>query len=320
MLFFYDKTSINQINIEYPDIYFTPEYGKICEFSDDGIWELCVFKDLLYVYIKKKFIFNDIVYFDLISPYGYSGYYYKNYDTLKEFIPLFRKIAKEKNYLTEVIRQNPYIGNINLKNYYDIILSKNIYAIKYDDYNKYYYETLNSKTRNIIKKAYKNKYSFKFFKLEKNILEENFTKMYHNTMAHVNSLKYYYFNNDYFNELENNPFSYLIIIYDTTNKKIGCAIFFIFKNFIHYHLSCNDRSSNCITNYLLDIIIKEYGNSKLIILGGGLSNKDELSNFKKKISTHEYEYTMYKNIINNEIYEKIKLNYADDLFFPIHRK
>lgn len=94
-MIFYNLKNIPE-NLNYPDIYFTPEYGKACEYSDDAIWELCQYKDLIYVYLKKEYIFEDIKYFDLITPYGYSGFYFDNDKTLKEFIPLFIIEAKKK--------------------------------------------------------------------------------------------------------------------------------------------------------------------------------------------------------------------------------
>ena len=36
MLSFYNLDTINNTNIDYPDIYFTPEYGKACEYSDNA--------------------------------------------------------------------------------------------------------------------------------------------------------------------------------------------------------------------------------------------------------------------------------------------
>jgi hypothetical protein len=45
---FYNLYTIKDTDIHYPDIYFTPEYGKACEFSDNAEWELCRFKDLIY--------------------------------------------------------------------------------------------------------------------------------------------------------------------------------------------------------------------------------------------------------------------------------
>ena len=90
-MIFYNLDTVKNINIDYPDIYFTPEYGKACEYSDNAIWELCKFKDLIYVYLKQPIEYNNKTYYDLITPYGYSGYYYENKETYNEFLPLFRK-------------------------------------------------------------------------------------------------------------------------------------------------------------------------------------------------------------------------------------
>lgn len=149
---FYNKNTIKNININYQDIYFTPEYGIACEYSDDAIWELCQYKDLIYVYLKKPIECEGKTYYDLITPYGYSGYYYENDETYKEFIPIFRKNAKEKNYITEVLRQNPYL-NINIGGY-DIITSKTIYYINLENLKVTNYLKLTSKSnRRMIKKA-----------------------------------------------------------------------------------------------------------------------------------------------------------------------
>ena len=42
-MLFYELSDLNNLpeNINYPDIYFTLEYGKVCKYSDDAIWELC---------------------------------------------------------------------------------------------------------------------------------------------------------------------------------------------------------------------------------------------------------------------------------------
>ena len=100
-IFFYNLNNIPE-NINYPDLYFTPEYGKICQYSDNAIWELCQYTDLIYVYLKKEYVFENIIYYDLLTPYGYSGYYFEKEETFDEFISLFRFEAQKKNYLTEV--------------------------------------------------------------------------------------------------------------------------------------------------------------------------------------------------------------------------
>ena len=315
---FYNINNV-PININYPDIYFTPEYGKACEYSDNAIWELCQYKDLIYVYLKKPYIFENITYYDLLSPYGYSGYYFESKETFDEFIILFRIEAKIKNYLTEVIKQNPYL-NINISNYYNIISSKNIFSVEIDNFDYYYKKILNVKKRNIINKAIKLNFIHEIIELKEKYLEQYFLELYISTMNKLNASDYYYFNKKYYEEIEKLKNSYLINIFNNEKKIIGSSIIFIFNDFIHYHLSCNDNSDNCITDYLLNSVIKNLGINKKIILGGGLKDNDSLYNFKKKISTNNYNYSIYKNILNVEIYNKIKKLYEDDNYFPIHRK
>lgn len=313
---FIQLDEVSTKNINYPDLYFTPEYGKACEFSDNAIWECCIYKDLVYVYIKKPFIFDNIKYFDLITPYGYSGYFYRHKSTYNEFIPLFRKESKNKNYLTEVLRQNPYI-DIKIDKY-DIVTNKKIFSIEINDYNNYYNNILKSSVKNKLKKALKLNYTYEIKPIKKSI-NKYFINLYNFTMKKVNADKYYYFNKDYFNQLEKLDNCYLINILDNNKEIIGSSIILRYKNFIHYHLSCNDSSSNCITDFLLNSIVKEFGKDNVIILGGGLKDYDSLYKFKQKFFTNQYDYTIYKNILNLEIYNKIKKNYKDTGYFPIHR-
>jgi len=314
MLSFYNLDTINNIIIDYPDIYFTPEYGKACEYSDNAIWELCKFRDLIYVYLKKPIEVDNKTYYDLITPYGYSGYYFKLQETYNEFIGLFRQEAKKRGYITEVLRQNPYL-DIKIENY-DILTSKTIYGCNYDNKNAYL-KRLKSKQK--INKALKQHLTIEYNDIKKNDLSNDsiFHKMYTKNMDFVNSKKYYYFNNEYFKQLEMFDNLILVKILNENKEIIGCALFFNFKNFIHYHLSCNDRSLNCITDFLFFSVIDKLCNkSKLLILGGGLKEGDSLSKFKEKISNKKYNYTIYKNIINHEIYEKLSKNTNTNYFPP----
>ena len=114
------------------DVLFSSEYGKLCNLSGDGIWELCQYKDLIYVYMKRPYTFDTLTYYDLISPYGYNGFYYEKVETFKEFIPLFRNIAKNRNFITEVVRQAPYfnLDTSIIDEVYGIITDRRIFSVK----------------------------------------------------------------------------------------------------------------------------------------------------------------------------------------------
>jgi serine/alanine adding enzyme len=320
---FYNLKNIPE-NLNYPDIYFTPEYGKACEYSDDAIWELCQYKDLIYVYLKKIYTFENIKYYDLITPYGYSGYYFENQETYDEFIKLFREEAKKRNYLTEVVRQNPYL-NIDISKYYDIILSRKTLGINLNNYTSF---------EDYLKKTHKDNRKGYNLALKKNLLfkieeynDENlsrFLEIYDLTMKNLNSTDYYYFNKVYYQSFFKFKDNLFIANVYHNKKLIASCIIFKHRKLLHYHIGGSYLEyRNLRPNNLIHCSIIKYGienDYELYHLGGGLKDNDSLYNFKKKISTNSYDYTIYKNILNNEIYNKIKNQYETDNYFPIHRK
>jgi serine/alanine adding enzyme len=312
---FYPLNNIPK-NIHFPDIYFTPEYGKACEYSDNAEWELCQYKDLIYVYLKRPIEFGGKIYYDLITPYGYSGYYYEKEETYNEFIPIFRNNAKDRNYITEVLRQNPYL-NINI-NDYDIIISKTIYSINISELKqKDYLKSTSKSNRKMINKAVNNNLEFKILEYNNKNLKD-FKNIYDLTMNNLNSKEYFYFNKNYYNNLNN---CFIACVYF---NKILCASCIIFKynNFLHYHIGGSlfeYRIYGC--NNFLHYNVINYGitnNYNFYILGGGLKDDDGLSKFKKKLSNKEFKYTIYKNIINQDIYNKLS-QHKENNYFPKYR-
>ena len=98
------------------------------------------------MYLKRPYFYDNIIYYDLITPYGYSGYYFENEDTFDEFIELFRIEAKKKKLFNRVLRQNPYL-NLNydkISSKYDNIVCKKtlgVYLKKYNDLDNYIKKT-----------------------------------------------------------------------------------------------------------------------------------------------------------------------------------
>ena len=215
---------------------------------------------------------------------------------------MFKNICVNKKYISEVIRQNPLLleNNNNLKNNYNIIKSKKLFGIKIDNsdnfFNNYLYCFLKSKKRNIYTKGLKLNYTLKYKKLEEDDIINNseFRKMYNNTMKKVNSIDYYYFNDNYFKNLIYVNNTYITWVEDTDKNKIGFSILFIEDLFIHYHLSCNDQSNNCIIDFMILEIIKVFCKNKIFILGCGIIDGDNLYNFKKSFSNIEFIYNIYK--------------------------
>lgn len=312
------------------DTLFGSRYGRLCNFSGDGIWELCQYKDLIYVYMKRPYTYKKLTYYDLISPYGYNGFYYEKAETFKEFIPLFRNIAKNRNFITEVVKQAPYL-NLDtsiIDDVYGIITDRRIFSVKLDTCFEDYKQALTGKQRNMLNKAEKLKFSYKTFSFEKNEIEElipvwdRFKKLYHETMSSLKADSYYYFNDQYFQDLMVFKKTHLFVIYNKEKEEIGYSIVVKSSSRIHYHLSCSNKSENCISNYIIASILKEFNSESEkyeFVLGGGLKDNDSLYRFKQKVSTNYYNYKIYKNILNEEVYNKINEGIEED-YFPIHKK
>ena len=326
IIYFFNKETIKNTNITFPDIYFTPEYCYACEFSDNAEFEICVYKDLMYVYLKKIFVFEGIAYYDLITPYGYSGYHFANINTYYEFIPLFRNEAFNRNYLTEVVRQNPYLIKYSiLSNSYDIIISKTIMGIKIDDYNNFeeYLKDTHYDNSRGYRIATNNNLIFKIEEYN----EENLNKfllIYNSAMDNLKSEEYYYFNENYYKSLNNLKNNIMFANVYKDNVLISSYIIFKYNYLLHFHLcgSLIEYRKLLINNFLYCNVVKfgiENG-YKLCVFGGGLKDGDNLFQFKKKIKNVSFNYVIYKNIINKDVYEKIQNNYEKDEYFPIHRK
>lgn len=290
---FYNKNTIKEVNINFPDLYFTPEYGEACEYSDNAEWECCIFEDLIYTYLKIPSIVSGITYYNLLTPYGYSGYYYIHKNTYDSFIPLFRDISLKKNYLTEILRQNPYI-NINISNY-EILKKKTIFAIKVDNYETFLKKVLHKDKKENISAANKLGFTFSLHEIYNHDLMNNFITLYKSNMKRINADAYYYFNDNYYNSLKKIKNAHFAVVRNNSNSIIGMSIIFIFKDFIHYHLSCTDNSSKSISCFLITNVVKNLSINKLFILGGGLVDNDGLYNFKKSLSNIKIDYIIYKN-------------------------
>lgn len=124
---FYNKKEAesHDHDIEWPDIYFTPEYGYACEISDPGsTWEYChveIYNEskteivaclgLVYLKIPLDDKANN---WRLLTPYGYSGGFWigKNRADISYWWPHIRQVLVNNGCTGDIIiRQNPYIEN-----------------------------------------------------------------------------------------------------------------------------------------------------------------------------------------------------------------
>lgn len=232
--------------------------------------------------------------YDLESPYGYGGPITNCYehDFLNNAFNNYKAYCKENNIISEFYRFHPLNKIQTHTNYFDFFSQNRTVVIvdttkNIDEIRKGYSKT----TRNIVKKC----------KKDLNVVINNnpsdFIKLYLETMDKNNAGDFYYFNNEYFHEL--NKLTNIIYLSIYKDNECISAGFFIFDNVgSYYHLSANSSSYHKFNgNYLLlDTAFKmanEY-ECQYMLLGGGRTNNidDSLLNFKLKFSKNTSKFNI----------------------------
>lgn len=292
-------------------IYFSPAYGEVASCGQGGEWEACVFKDLVYVYLKRPWRHAGTTYYDLCSPPGYSGFSFQHQETLQTFLPMFRDAATKRHYVTEVVCQAPYL-DIALS-MYTPLATKTLYAITPSGGYEEYLSSRSSKVRNMIRKATRLGLDWHIEPFSEDCIE-TFSGMYHATMDKVGASSDYYYPPEYFLRLS---FAQRVSV-TAQGRILGQCLILRDGARLHYHLSCTDNSDNCITICMLDGLVRRMAPSEELILGCGKQEGDSLAAFKRRLSTHAHVYTVFKNILNPDVYNDMCHGLEGDQF-PLYR-
>lgn len=288
----YTLKEAKKLDIIWPDIYVTPKYGQL--FKNKEELRYCVYKGgkIIYVYLEIPCEKG----YHLETPYGYGSLYVNKWitiDQLNEFVSLFRSYATNNKYIKEYIRFPPYIYLFPLlSNFYDIEINRSTYSIQTLDPDKYL-KQLSSKQRNMISKAIREKVDITFDLVSTKSVMNDFKRLYYKTMDKHEANEFYYFDDDYFNKLQNIPNTYIVTARDKEDNILTMAIFFVYPPYGHYHLSCRgDKQVNYAQTYLFYEVVSWLSNKdiELIHLGGGREEGDSLSKFKERISDTEHNY------------------------------
>jgi serine/alanine adding enzyme len=289
-----------------------------------------IIKRKINVNINNKTLDN---YYDLISPYGYSGPIVNNPNDvlIKKFLSEFNKYCALNNYVSLFLRFNPILNNqIFFENDIQITKRNKIVGINLKENYDEIFNQFQKKKRQKIRKGIKQGIKIEIASNENQI--KKFWEIYNTKMNEKNSKKEYFFPFNYFKKLlENLNENSILLIAKIGEKIIGGSIFIFKDNKMHYHLSA---SLNEFKKYNpITIIINEavkFGKRKncdILLLGGGNSKdeNDTLYLFKKDFSTIFMRYYTANLIFNKEIYNtliniKFKKNeFTNNNFFPLYR-
>lgn len=325
------------------DIYFKEEYAKLYENIENGKMEKFEYKSELgiirNVFIKREIptFIDSVRYYDLVTPYGFGGPIIiecvddeSKAELVKKYHEIFKEYCEENNIISEFIRFHPIIKNRNdFKDIYDTQYMRKTVGTNLKDYDDPFQSEFSKSCRKTVRRALRDGVTFEMERQPNNI--DEFTNIYNSTMERNDAIEYYYFGQEYFNDIINNLKSNVVVskaIYE--GKTIASGLYFIFNNTIHAHLSgtLNEYlhlSPAYILKYGTTIWGKENG-YEMIHYGGGTSNSEEdsLFKFKKRFARNtEFDFYIGKKIWNVDIYNKLcKENgiKENEAFFPAYRR
>ena len=321
------------------DFYFDENYGKLYEKTDNGKAQIFEYEDENGK-ITNQFLLREIPisvdgkkYFDIITPYGYGGPIIENASNkealLKEYEKNFTLYCNENNIVSEFVRFHPIIKNHeDFVNMYNAKYMRKTLVTKLDEEDPVQNQFSKSARKNI-RRALNKGVTYNVTKSPEKI--DSFKEIYYSTMDRNNATDYYYFNDEYFNNILKYYKDNLVFIeVYFEGKTVAAGLYFVYKDLIHIHLSGTISEYLYLSPaYVLRYAITLWGienGYKLIHHGGGTSNSEDnsLYLFKKNFATkYDADFYVGKKIWNPEIYDKlciIKNVDKNEDFFPAYRK
>ncbi len=324
------------------DIYFEEKYGRLYEKIENGKVDIFEYKNELGS-IRTMFIKREIpmkidnkTYYDLITPYGYGGPIIvdcidniSRQKLVQEYYKSFKTYCEANDIVSEFIRFHPILENHNdFKDIYNVQYMRKTLGTNLKDFDDPIQSEFSKKCRNVIRRALRNGITFKIEKNPDKI--DEFKDIYYSTMDRNNASEYYYFDDEYFDNIINNFKENVILVKAIYEEKtIAAGLYFIFNKIIHEHLSGTlneylELSPAYILGYAVTLWGKENG-YELIHHGGGRSNSedDSLFKFKKKFAKNtEFDFYIGKKVWDIEVYNKLcelKGVNKNTEFFPAYR-
>lgn len=296
--------------------------SKLLLFSDD--------KNFIELPIVIRPI-EDTGFYDITSVYGYAGPLYKfedNYnpaELLSFFKTNFVAFCNEQNIVSVFSRLHPLIDQkpmieglgemVDLNKTVSIDLTKSA-----DEQRKEYRKSLKSELNQLGRKEI-------FVKEAGNQHEtDQFISIYYETMDRVHAAPNYYFSKEYFYEFLNNPdFESKLLIAVKDEKVIAGAIFTLTEKIMQYHLA--GTTEEFIRETPMKLILNEarlLGNqttAENLHLGGGVGGQDDdsLFRFKSAFSKNFKQFSVWKYIVNQKVYDELSKDKTHASFFPLYR-
>jgi lipid II:glycine glycyltransferase (peptidoglycan interpeptide bridge formation enzyme) len=271
------------------------------------------------------------LWFDLTSVYGYCGPISsrKYFDFDKLFLDFFQakfmEYCKANNIVSVFSRLHPLIPhqsvfagmgevlNLNKTVMINLMLSREEQKRQYRKSNK-------SELSQLRRKG--------FYVLEGKTQEDvdSFVDIYTETMDRVNAQRNYYFTKEYFYSfLRNSHFDSKLLLAKYQDRIVAGAIFTYTDKIMQYHLAGTTEEFMKLTpmKLILDeaVLLGSNLNLEFLHLGGGVGGTDDdnLFKFKSGFSKSYCQFSVWRYISNDDIYNQLSLNKKKSSYFPLYR-
>lgn len=325
--------------MEYPDIYFEPDYAELYETEENRAVEYrfeCEYGFITNLFLKRQIdikLPDEVQYFDIVTPYGYGGpviHWTNDKEKLiQAYMDDFGRYTEKEHIIAEFVRFHPILGNgVDFKEVYKSIFDRKTVGtnLTYDDVVA---KEFSKHKRKDIRKALKNP-EIRYEVTENPSTLQDFLKIYYSTMDRDKADDYYYFKPDYFQTMLEKFREHItagrVFLGD---QLIAMGVYFRYGKYLHAHLSGTlseylDYSPANILKYALAVYGHENG-YEVIHYGGGTSRSPEngVYKFKKEFGKNtEFDFYIAKKVWNEEIYKQICSTVGADVnsdFFPAYR-
>jgi hypothetical protein len=304
------------------DVYFWPEYVRLDHHAPGA-------RPVLFDYQRGEhtwvypFLLGSIsqigsrplnrLWYDLESPYGYSGPLSDTDDPsfLADAHQAFATWCQENDVIAEFIRLHPLLDNQRwLDSDIELIFDRQTVSL---DLKRLIEDRppFSKNARYALRQADRAGIRTSLEPPQKQIA--HFSTRYCQTMGRLKAGQYYYFSEQYFHELAQlAERAGLLLAAEVTGKWIAGAVFLYGSRWLHYHLSASDPDKTLpgATNQIIYVAAKLGQKSGLeyLHLGGGrtCNPDDSLLKFKLSMATESHKFYIGKRIHNPEVYESLK--------------
>jgi hypothetical protein len=252
-------------------------------------------------------------YHDISGIYGYSGPLTTNSDQhfLNVAWEAFDHWAIDQNIVSEFIRFSTYVNNKNWAHpKVQVDYNRPVALALLPENTDTFLQQLNSKTRNMIRKALKSELVSREMPIREGL--DAFRKLYMETMERNQATGFFRYDDNYYDLLLSLPEDELLLfaVYQG-NEMVAAAIGLVYGDMAFYHLGASTQDAsrfgagNLVLFEMASGLIKR--NISFFSVGGGrtMADDDPLFKFKKNNSTSVGDFYIGKRVIQPQAYQFI---------------